>query len=106
MTSSKSFVLAFAVILSIALTACGKKDRLPGPTADSPSAAPVQTQQQPKQVQKPKVEDKEEGSLVAKIPRKGDGSSDEPKIEVDNSNVIVDPSSAPSSQFIWKQGSK
>jgi len=48
-----------------------------------------------KQAPKAVVEDSEEGSLTVKIPSKPGGASDQPKIEADSSNVIVDPSAQP-----------
>lgn len=84
MTLFKSSVLILAAaVATFTLVSCGKKE-------PEKAAAPAVQMQAPKKAATPVVEDKEEGSLVAKIPTKADASDEEAKVESDDSNVSID----------------
>lgn len=87
MNPLKTLTLALmAAALVIATASCGKKEK-PAPPPPQPKA---EAPPQPKKIQKVVVEDKEEGSLVAKIPTKADAPDEDPKVESDDTNIAVD----------------
>jgi hypothetical protein len=81
-------LLALLLALSpFFLSSCGRKTAPPPPPPKQQEAKSAPAE--PK-IEKAKVEDKEEGSLVAKISVKDAKGSADPKIEDDASNVVVD----------------